>query len=82
MWFVLELKDYLIRTNDKSLIDMAKERVYNLLDFFKKYENEYFLLENLESWVFVEWSVCNKADYVKGVNFPSNILTLTPTANS
>ena len=74
MWFVLELKDYLIRTNDKSLIDMAKERVYNLLDFFKGYENEYLLLEDLESWVFVEWSVCNKQDYVKGVNFPSNIL--------
>ncbi len=74
MWFVLELKDYYLRTGDRSLITLAKDRVYNLVDFFKKYENEYSLLEDLESWVFVEWSVCNKEAYIKGVNFPSNIL--------
>lgn len=74
MWFVLQLKDYYLRTNDRTLIDLAKDRVYKLVDFFKKYENEYGLLEDLESWVFIEWSACNYEDYVKGVNYPTNML--------
>ncbi len=74
MWLVVELKDYLERTGDRSLIDLAKDRVYALIDFFEKYVNEFGLLENLESWVFIEWSVCNTPEYIKGVNFPSNML--------
>jgi len=74
MWLVVELKDYLTRTGDRELIDVAKERVYKLVKFFDKYVNEYGLLENLESWVFIEWSVCNTKPYIKGVNFPSNML--------
>jgi alpha-L-rhamnosidase len=41
-------------------------------EFFEKSENEYGLLENLEGWVFVEWSKAN--DFTEGVNFPSNML--------
>ncbi len=74
MWFVIELKDYYLRTGDKLLIDHAKTRVFDLVEFFSEYENEHGLLEDLESWVFVEWSVCNNKDYVKGVNYPSNML--------
>lgn len=74
MWFVIELKDYYNRTGDRSLVELAKDRVYGLLDFFLEYENEYNLLEDLQGWVFVEWSVCNSTDYVKGVNYPSNML--------
>jgi alpha-L-rhamnosidase len=55
-------------------VDEAKERVYNLIKFFDKYVNEFGLLENLESWVFIEWSVCNTPEYISGVNFPSNML--------
>lgn len=83
MWFVVELHDYLARTGDRSLVDQAKERVYNLIKFFDKYVNEFGLLEDLESWVFIEWSVCNTPDYITGVNFPSNMLfayTLEKTA--
>ncbi len=74
MWFVIELKDYLLRTGDRELVERAKKRVYNLINFFEKYFNEYSLLEDLESWVFIEWSVCNRQAYTQGVNFPSNIL--------
>lgn len=74
MFFVLELKAYFDRTGDKSLVDLAKNRVYGLIEFLDKYLNEYGLLENLEGWVFVEWSVCNEKEYLKGVNFPTNIL--------
>jgi len=74
MWFVIELKDYYLRTGDRALIDSAKKRVLDLVDFFSEYENEFGLLEDLQSWVFVEWSICNNKEYVKGVNYPSNML--------
>ena len=74
MWFVLELKEHFLRTGNRELIDRAKDKVYGLIDFFSQYENEYGLLEDLESWVFVEWSMCNDKEYVKGVNYPSNML--------
>ncbi len=74
MWFVLELHDYFLRTGDETLATLAKSKVYGIIEFFNRYENEYGLLENLESWVFLEWSVCNSDDYIKGVNFPSNML--------
>jgi len=72
MWFVAELEEYLQRSGDTKLIEQAKDRVYALLDFFKKYENSDGLLEKLESWVFVEWSAANS--YVQDVNYPSNML--------
>ncbi len=74
LWFIMELKDYYDRTGDRSLVDLAKDRVYGLLDFFLEYENEFNLLEDLQGWVFVEWSVCNNPEYTKGVNYPSNML--------
>lgn len=74
MWFVLEVKSYFDRTGDRELVELAKEKIYLVVDFFKKYYNEYTLLENLESWIFIEWSICNERAYTKGVNIPSNIL--------
>lgn len=74
MWYVLELEDYLARTGDRALIEKAKDKIYGLVEFFKKYFNEYGLLEDLESWVFLEWSICNSDAYIAGVNFPSNML--------
>ncbi len=72
MWYVIELKDYLERSGDTEMISKAKERVYKLLEFTKKYENADGLLQNLESWVFVEWSEANK--FVQDINYPSNML--------
>ncbi len=74
MWFMIEIEDYYYRSNDISLIRKAKKKIYDVIDYFKKYINEYGLLENLDGWVFVEWSVCNNEEYIKGVNFPSNML--------
>lgn len=74
MWFVLELEEYEKRTQDRELVDRAKTRVYELLEYFEAFENEYGLLENLERWVFVEWSRANDPDVVQDVNFPSNML--------
>lgn len=74
MWYILELLAYVKRTGDEEMRRISKPRVMGLLDFFKNYENEFGLLENLESWVFVEWSMCNDDKYVAGINFPSNML--------
>lgn len=72
MWFILELKDYKERTGEGEFVSLFKNRVYRLLDWFKKYENADGLLEDLPGWVFVEWSKAN--DFVQDVNFPSNML--------
>lgn len=72
LWLVLELKDYLDRTGDREPIDAMRGKIYDLLDYFRRYENDLGLLENLKSWVFVEWSKAN--EYTDGVNFPTNML--------
>ncbi len=74
MWYVVELKDYFDRTQDRELVDKAKEKVYGVIRYFEDFQNSYGLLENLQSWIFVEHSIANSMDYVKGVNFPSNML--------
>lgn len=71
-WYVLQLGQYLERTGDRCLIDEAKKRIYALLDFTKKYENKDGLLQNIDSWIFVEWSRAN--DFVRDINYPSNML--------
>lgn len=72
MFYVIELGEYLHRTGDASLISEAKEKVYKLLHWFEKYENEYSLLEKLDGWIFVEWSKSN--ELTQDVNFPTNML--------
>jgi len=72
LWYVLELEDYKKRTGDNEFVEHHRQRFADILDFFQGYENEYGLLENLEGWVFVEWS--KATDFVDGVNIPTNIL--------
>ena len=40
MWFVLELGEYAERTSDRELVARAREKVYALLDYFRRFENE------------------------------------------
>ncbi|NLN04577.1 MAG: hypothetical protein GX166_07155 [Clostridiaceae bacterium] len=84
MWFVKELYDFARRNEDdakaKELAEKLKDKVYELLNFFEKFENEYGLLEKLESWVFVEWSRAN--DFVQDVNYPSNMLYASTLENA
>ncbi len=74
MWYILEVLNYVNRTGDEHMREISKDKVLGLVEFFKKYENEDGLLENLESWVFIEWSKCNDEEYIAGVNYPSNML--------
>lgn len=72
MWFIVELKDFLARTGDREFVEQCRDKVYGIIRFLDCYLNEYGLLENLESWVFLEWSKAN--EFVGGVNFPSNMM--------
>ena len=74
MWYVLELEEYTIRTGDGTLAQAARDRVLALCRYFTPFENEFGLLENLDGWVFLEWSRANDPDVVAGVNFPTNML--------
>jgi len=72
MWFVLELQIYKENEGDVKLINDLKPKVMALLEYFKKFENSDGLLEDLEKWIFVDWSSAN--NFVKGVNYPTNML--------
>ncbi len=72
MWFVLQLEEYLGRSGDRQMVDTLRPRVMALLDYFSRYENTDGLLENLEKWIFVEWSEANR--FVQDVNYPTNML--------
>lgn len=74
MWLVLELEGYVERTKDRSLLEQAKPKIDGLLAFYRTYQNEDGLLENLDGWVFIEWSQCNSPAYIAGVNYPTNML--------
>lgn len=71
MWFVIEIEQYIQRKGEFD-VNRFKPVAYKLLGFFKKFENEYGLLEDLPSWNFVEWSKAN--EWTAGVNFPTNML--------
>ncbi len=73
MWTILELWHYLKRRNGKKeFVAAFRARVCTFLDYILKFGNEDGLLENLESWVFVEWSMANYM--TSGVNYPTNML--------
>lgn len=73
MWYILELEKYANRWGRDEIIEKSREKVEGILRYFKRKENEFGLLEDLDGWVFVEWSSANDPDHIKGVNIPSNI---------
>lgn len=74
IWYAIIVAQYFKKHKDKILQKKVEKQIDKLLVFFKKFENEYGLLENLESWIFIEWSVAGSKEYVCGVNFPSNMM--------
>ncbi len=72
MWYVLELKEFFAHTRDKAFVGDLKDKLYRLLNYFRRFENADGLLEKLEKWVFVEWSRAN--DLTQDINYPTNML--------
>ena len=74
LWTIINYHNYRKRSGDDSRLSEMREKTRGILAAFSRYENEDGLLEDLESWVFIEWSKANSRDYVKGVNYPSNMM--------
>jgi alpha-L-rhamnosidase len=74
MWYVINLCEYLLKNHDPDLLEKGKHNAYRTVEYFKDFENEDGLLENLQSWNFIEWSKCNDETYIRGVNYPTNML--------
>ena len=74
MWFLIELEQFSSRAPESELVSRFKEKAYGILGYFQDFENEYGLLEDLESWIFVECSIANDPSHVCGVNIPSNMM--------
>jgi alpha-L-rhamnosidase len=72
MWFVIQVNDYARRGGDPVLIARLRPRIEGVLDYFARFENKDGLLENLQSWIFVEWSKANS--FIQDVNYPTNML--------
>ena len=72
LWFILQVDDYAQNGGDAELVTSLKPRIENLLSYFSRFENNDGLLQNLESWVFIEWS--KASNFVQDVNYPSNML--------
>ncbi|MCQ2742358.1 MAG: hypothetical protein MJ239_03570 [Bacilli bacterium] len=73
MWFVIEIARYYRDTGDRELVESLKPKVMDVLSYFEQFENELGLLENLQSWEFVEWSDATKEEYLKPISFISNM---------
>ena len=74
IWYVIITCEYILNSGDNRLKELAKPQITGIMEFFKGYENSDGLLEDLESWVFIEWSEANSKEFVCGVNYPSNMM--------
>ena len=72
MWLVGELEECVARNGYDGLAESFRPKVFGMLDFFGRYENDYGLLQHLPGWVFIEWSDANTLVY--DVNYPANML--------
>lgn len=72
LWLLLETEEYVRRTGDREMAELAEKHLLDALNYCEGFENELGLLEKLEAWVFVEWSKAN--ELVQDVNAPSNML--------
>ena len=74
MWYVVQCVQAASRLESSArqvFTDRVRGRIEGILGYLAGFERE-GLLEDLPGWVFIEWSKAN--DYVKGVNFPANMM--------
>ncbi len=74
MWFILCLNEYRKAHGENEIVELSLPKIKENLEYFKKFENEYELLEDIEGWIFIEWSDAGLPSHTSGVNFPTNML--------
>lgn len=73
MWFVVQLDAYLVRSNDRPLVDALRPRVMALCRHLQGYRNADGLLENVDR-LWVDDSRANTKPFLQGINYPTNML--------
>lgn len=73
MWFGRQVAEYAKRGGDPAIVAALKPKLLGFVRFIDGYLNAEGLLENLPSWVFLEWSRASDPELVRGVNYPSNM---------
>lgn len=74
MWYALQCcaaAERMDAAARQGFLAAVRPRIEGVFGWLGGFERE-GLLENLPGWVFIEWSKANS--YVKGVNFPANML--------
>ncbi len=74
MWFILCLNEYRKAHGTTDIVKLSIPKIRDNLNYFANFENEYGLLEDIEGWIFVEWSDAGLPSHTAGVNFPTNML--------
>lgn len=74
MWNGIEMCERAQRFPEEGLRKRIRNKIERLLDYYRSFENDDGLLENLQGWRFIEWSKCNDPEYNEGVNYPTNML--------
>lgn len=72
LWYIQQIYDYLANRSSMDEKAAYEKQLFDILNYFTAYENEYELLEKLEGWNFVEWSALNHR--VWDVSWPTNML--------
>lgn len=72
MWYIIEVEEYINKRGHQDMVEKFRKSIYDLLGFYRRYENDDGLLEGLPSWNFVEWSNAN--EWTQDVNYPTNFL--------
>ncbi len=72
LWLFVELEEFARRSGDTAFAARFRSKAEALFAYLRGFENNDGLLEDIDGWVFVEWSKAN--DFVAGVNYPTNML--------
>lgn len=72
MWYILEVRDFLLDRCGKGNREEFQISIEGILDYLKDFENEDGLLESIPGWNFIEWSDAN--NWAEYVNYPTNFL--------
>ena len=72
MWLVLQVEEYVQRGGDPAVVEAFRQRFTDLFACLDRFLNAEGLLERLEKWVFIDWSMANQ--HVQEVSFPANLL--------
>ncbi|WP_346857922.1 alpha-L-rhamnosidase C-terminal domain-containing protein [uncultured Draconibacterium sp.] len=55
LWYIAMLHDYMMYANDLKFVEDKLQSARNVLDFFRRYQNEDGSLKNLPYWTFTDW---------------------------